>query len=491
MSGFVRRSWGNKPNTPATSTADQQWNVTVKFAQYTKNGNLMFKLGGFKYGDEFKLNKLNPGVFFIKKSDQSNAMYLYVKTDKVEEFQNMLPDIQNELKNCSNHYTDASITKFAEVIEDFIEKTPTEEELSANTAAIITNWKELLEKLNDPETKKRFLAFQTTYICKNSYKDAVLSPRNVMEVRLADPQASFVTDAPTWKKLFNRIVTPGSPFVIITKSENTIPSDNLMNTDPYVQREGGWKAFKAKRNYDMSNGEIWSAVKRVKKANNLPTTYFKSKVYDVRFTKPIDPNDDKFLKVANLINNLTGELNDVAKEIMRNEAMRNGEETPDFDAKKEGFQTSEELEKYKEFILKKCKAKKLNIQEIGSTEDIIANAIYTYAYNIAESYNVLSPRARAAFASAVLYSVANTIGLNSSQVSQSVNIFDKLSKDEGEDLAQKTFEVYKSLAGTTLDESVGHLMSYEQYHDMIMKLLPSKENVKKKFDEFNDRMNNL
>ena len=224
----------------------------------------------------------------------------------------------------------------------------------------------------------------------------------------------------------------------------------------------------------------------------MRTTYYKSKVYDVRFTQPIDPNNDPFLKVANLVNNLTGELNQVAKEMMMKNAALTGQEKPDFEAKKEGLQTSDELMKYKQYILEKCKSKKIDIPEVGSDNEIIASAIYAYAYKIAEEYNVLSPKAKGAFASAVLYSVAYSIGLESSKVSQAADIFGKISPEEGEELIQKTFEIYKQLATHQVNESMGNgIMSFEQYHELMSKLLPSKDTIKQRFDEMNDRLNNV
>lgn len=491
--GFQKRAWGSPQGGQQSQFKSDLWNLNVKFAKYTQNGSLAFKLSGFKWEDEARMNKIAPDVFFIKKSEKTGAEGLIVKAEKIEDFRNLLPTITDELRKC-NHYTDTSVNDFAEKIEATIDKTPTQDEINANNDAIISNWKQLLQSLNDPETKKRFLAFQTTYTCQNSFSDAVLSPNNVIEVQMADPQASFVTDAATWRKRFNRTIVPGAKFVIIKKPEQTIPPEHLLNADPVVMRNGGWKAL-CKKSGGPWYGEAWAAIKRVRIKNNLKTTYYEAKVYDVRFTQPIDPNDDPFLKVANLINNLTGELNAVAQEIMKKDAILRGEESPDFEEKKEGIQTSEELLKYKDFIIRKCKSEKIQVQEIGSTEDIIANAIYSYAYKIAESYNVLSPQGRAAFASAVLYSVANTINLNSSKVSQAVHIFDKLSPEEGEELAQKTFEVYKRLAGIQVgalnEEEVLEegIMSFEEYRSMIMGLLPNKENIKRRFDEFNDRLN--
>lgn len=491
MPGFVRRGWGQgAQQKPAGAPQDDRWSLNAKFAQYTDKGNLVFKLSGFKYEDIEKVNKIKPDVFKILKNEKTGSICLIVKPTALEDFKNILPTLVDELRKF-NHYNDKSLDEFEEKILSIIEKTPTQEELAANEKTVISNWKQLLETLNDPETKKKFLAFQTTYICQNSFSDAALSPSNVVEVRLADPQASFVTDAATWKNRFNRVVTPGSPFVIITKPEQSIPPIKLLEADPVVRGKGGWNKL-CKDSGGPWYGEAWAAIKRVRIKNNLRTTYYKSKVYDVRFTQPIDPNNDPFLKVANLVNNLTGELNQVAKEMMMKNAALTGQEKPDFEAKKEGLQTSDELMKYKQYILAKCKSKKIDIPEVGSDNEIIASAIYAYAYKIAEEYNVLSPKAKGAFASAVLYSVAYSIGLESSKVSQAADIFGKISPEEGEELIQKTFEIYKQLATHQVNESMGNgIMSFEQYHELMSKLLPNKDTIKQRFDEMNDRLNNV
>lgn len=493
MAGFQRRAWGDgtKQTTPQSSFGgNDKWSLNVKFAQYNDKGNLVFKLSGFKYEDIEKINKVNPNIFRVIKNEKTGSMCLVVKSGAVEEFRNELPVMVDELKKL-NHYNDKSLDDFEEKVNAVIDKTPTQEELDANEKNVIFNWKQLLEALNDPETKKRFLAFQTTYTCQNSFSDAMLSPGNVIEVRMADPQASFVTDAATWKNRFNRAITPNSPFIIITKPEQTIPPTKLLEADPIVRSKGGWNAL-CKASGGPWYGEAWAAIKRVRIKNNLKTTYYKSKVYDVRFTQPMDPNNDPFLKVANLINNLTGELNQVAKELMTKNAVLNGQDTPDFEEKKEGLQTSEELMKYKQFILSKCKSKKIDVPEIGSDNEIIASAIYSYAYKIAEEYNVLSPKAKSAFASAILYSVAYSIGLESSKVGQAAHIFDSLNPEESVELTQKTFPLYKSLATHQLNESIGgKIMDFEEYSNFIRNLFPNKENIKQRFDEMNDRLNNV
>ena len=66
MAGFQRRAWGNKPTTQPQGSTSDKWNLTVKSAKYSKNGDIGFKLGGFNYQDLSSINKINPDVFFVK-----------------------------------------------------------------------------------------------------------------------------------------------------------------------------------------------------------------------------------------------------------------------------------------------------------------------------------------------------------------------------------------------------------------------------------------
>ena len=506
MVGFVNR-FNKSPKSPGTqqpnngsiaNPQDNAWALSVKFARYTEKGNIAFKLSGFHWEDEERINQLGRGVYSLVVNKDKKSVYLVISPNKIDEFKQLLPTLQAELKK-NGKYTDKSIADFGYNIEDALDKTPTPEEVEANQKVVISNWKDLLQALKDPETRKKFLKFQESYVCETTFGSARLSPRNVSEILMKDPQASFVTDEHTWLKNFGHRVKPGSPFIIITKGDSPTPSEKIMNTVPAVAAEGGWKQFK-KNHWDDNNkrydGAYWGAIKKAKKDNNLWADYYPTKVYDVRFTEPIDPNNDPFIQVADLVNNLTGELNNAAKEKVRKDAIAQGLESPDVEAKREGITTSEELEQYKEFILKKCRMNKITVVEVGSTEDIIADAIYAYAYNQAEKFNVLSPNAKAGFANAVLYSVASTINLQSSKVYNSVNAFDNLRDDERQDVIQKTYEVYRTLASVELREGVikesfGHIMSFKEYVQNLEKIYPNKENIKRRFDAINERLNNV
>lgn len=501
MAGFVKRNWGGNASNQSQAQSQQQTTNTtnnngklglnIKFGKYNDKGNLIFKVTSFHFNDVKLLNSKYGELFFVKMQETKNSqyplIYFIVKPENLEEFKKQLPNIAQDLK-ATGHYNDRGVDEFEDKILSIIEKTPTPDEIAANDKVVITNWKDLFKQLRDPETRKRFLAFQTTYTCMNTYSDAALSPGNVIEVMLADPQASFVTDASTWKNKYNRTVNPGSPFIIVTKPEQTLPPLKLLEADPVVRQNGGWSAL-CKKCGGPWYGEAWAAQKRVKKQHNLFTNYYRAKVYDVRFTTPIDPNNDTFVKMANLINNLTGEVNEAAKELLRIEARKNGQEEPDFNSKHEGIETPEELVKFKDFILAKCANKKIKIAEVGSTQDIIANAVYAYAYEAAKDFNTLGDKGKTYFASAVLYAVAYSFNIESYKVADAINVLERLSDEEQEKVYQSTYECFKSLSAFSLHEDIGSI-SFEQYLNIFKNINP-KKTIKNSFDDLNNRMDNL
>jgi hypothetical protein len=265
-----------------------------------------------------------------------------------------------------------------------------------------------------------------------------------------------------------------------------------MNNDPEVKRAGGWSAV-MKASGGPWYGAAYAAIKRVRKNSGIPAVFYKSKVYDVRYTAPMDPNDDKFMTVAGLVNNLTGELNNIAAHMLSDEARINGDEQPDFNKKKVGLETSSELEAFKNFILKKCESLKIHVSEFGSVEDIIANAVYAYAYKKADDLNKLTEKSKNAVASAVCYAIAATFNIDSSRVGACVRYFENLSEDEASELAMSTFELYKSISSFSMSESVGepHILSFQEYEQLLLGKARTKENIKSKFNKISERLNSV
>jgi hypothetical protein len=488
MAGFQRKGWGNKTNTNGTSG---EWTLDVKMGKYSENNELMLKLTGLKNED---IKTLASNIFTIKQEDKT--IWICVAEDKIDDFKNSLDQLETVLKNTKN-YTEKSIISTIDKIEDFIESTPNAADEETNNRNIATNWRELLQSLQNPDVRKKFLIFQTTYTCSNEFSDAKLSPANIASVLAADPQASFVTNAHTWRDTFKRYVQPGAPFIIITKAESSLPM-HILKDDPEVMKAGGWNAF-VKASGGINSLPVWAARKRAMNNPKWHPSFYKQKVYDVRFTTPIDPNNDPFMTVANMVNNLTGEINQAAKDILQKTDIENGVTDKDYDAKREGLETNEQLNAFRDFILKKCKMKKIQVSETGNVHEVIANAVYAYAYEIAAEYNKLSPKARQAFASAVCYAIAHAFNIQASRVNSAINVFERLRPEEAEIIVTDTFPLFKTLSNFTLKEDAGFGMndiSFEDYSNMLMGLVKNKnkrayQTVKENFTNLLDRMNNI
>jgi hypothetical protein len=292
---------------------------------------------------------------------------------------------------------------------------------------------------------------------------------------------------------FKRQVQDGAPYIVITKAENTLPPINLLNQDPEVMAAGGWNKLVAQSGGPWY-GAAYAAIKRVRLNNNVRAFFYHSKVYDVRYTTPVDPSHDPFMEIPNLINNLSGEINMAARALLDKENLENGESNVDYGKKKEGITNNEELTAFKDFVLKKCKIAKVNVPLVGSDEDIVSNAVYAYAYAKAESLNKLHPKAKEAFANAVCYAIAATFNINSNRSAHSARFFNNLSPEDSKELAMDSFETYKALANFSLRESIGgapHIMNFDEYAELLMNASNNKRNVKSKFDDMMSRMDTV
>lgn len=488
MAEFSRKKIINKNATNNVNNSDEPWKISARTAKYDKNGDFNVILSSFKYEDMPKANKLGTGIFSIQ-LDYNKNIWLKIKKDKINEFLGIIDSFKLFLLN-TNNYKEEFVDTFIEKLRLYIETTPNIEEETENERKIATTWKELLKQLEDPELRKKFLIFQTTYTCQHSIPDAVLSRSNVAEVLNADPQATFVTNAHCWLRDFNRRVLPNAPFVIINRIENSI-NRKLIDKDPKVIENGGWDNVR-KNSRGAAYGDAFSAIKR---ANRQTSNHYyrREKVYDVRYTVPIDPNKDPFMDIPNLLNNLTGEINDAAKEYFQQKDAEVGVKK-DYDAKKEGL-VDNELEMYKEFILKKCKYKNINISDVGDINDVIYKGIYEYCYKVAEDYNFLHPKNKEIFASAVAISVASTMNIQSKNIPRAFQVFSSLNKEDAEKIIMSTFRVYKSLVNFKINESINesgvNVMNFDEYRKNLMKLFSQslKESFQNKFKNLIERMN--
>jgi hypothetical protein len=358
-------------------------------------------------------------------------------------------------------------------IQDILEDTPSNEELAQQEKTMVSTWRDMLKMFQDPEVRKRFLAFQTSFIEDTEYKSMVLSPDNVSTVLSVDPLATFVTNRTFWEKYFKRNVIPGSPSIVINRCYGYLP-DSVLSKDPDVIAAGGWKTILQRSGGSRRNAPAYGWLKRVSNKHPYYFDYHKERVFDVRYTTPIDPNNDQFMKVANLVNNLTGELNDVAKRIAMENDKNNGV-FKDYDKKRQGLETNEQLEKYKEFILNKCKVLKIDVFENGDIQNVIASAVYAYAFKMAESYNIISDGNKDLFASAVCLGISNAFNIDSAKTQTCAKKIFNLSDKKQEDIIYQSYTVFKTLNSYKIAEAEGEI-TREEYFNMVMDMVRKNQN---------------
>lgn len=485
--GAIKKSnFGKQSQTPSEP---KKYNFNFEYGEYTENNELSIRIGFLVDRDVNLLNQIAPDVFYIKGIKKENAIYanhfLFIKEGKEQDFLNCLDQLKTVLTQTGNYKPD-SIENAMERVVKIIDDTPSRQEISDFETKSVNNWKEWLFQLNDPEVRQRFLAFQTSYISSTEFKECMLSPDNITTILTADPQATFVTSEDFWMSHFKRRVKPGSPSLIYTRKFGYLP-DAVFYKDPEVIAAGGWKKIKEMSGGNRKNPPAYAWDKKLSKKYTQYFDYKKVRGYDVRFTEPLDPNNDPFMTVANLVNNLTGELNAIAKINAQMIDKENGE-VKDYDKKRQGLETNEQLEKYKEFILKECQKEKISVYETGDIKSVISNAVYAYAFKKAEKFNIISDVNRDIFACAVVIGICNSMNITSDKASQCAQKLYGLSEEKRGDAINQAYTVWKNLVSYRIAEDTNDLSREEFYH-LVMDFIEKEGNkMKQRFVESCNRL---
>ena len=486
MAKFQRRSFGAAKSGAANNA--QLWNLRVNYAKYNEKGNFLVRIGGMKKEDVDKLSTIDPSFFKIQQDPKTYETYIVFNGKRLNELDSYQQKIESALKDTKN-YTDSSIESLFDGIRKQISYTPNQEDEDKFSSQIAQNWRELLVQLKDPNVRKKFLNFQTRYVCAKHFKGAMLSQNNVSDVLAADPLASFVTTEDCWNKTFKRRVLPNARYVIIWKPFKTNASKADLENDEMVKDLGGWKNVVNISQGD-NRGIAFAAKKRVSKSKGR-NEYYRAKAYDVRFTEPFDPNDDPFLQIAGLISNITGEVNDPAKAMIKQDHNVSDEE---LNTKTVGLSDDKEIIGFKDFIMNKCKRENIILPQVGDAKDIAINGIYAYAFKKAESLNMLHDKLKTLFASTVTLGVASTFGISTSKVDNCIDLINNVPPKELETMATCTFETFRTLIEyrPSVSESIedASSVSFEEYRDLILSFAKKTENVKNDFMEMFNRINN-
>lgn len=519
MAGYpYRKQQAFNPNFQRkNNNANTPWNLVAKFGKYEEGKGLVIKLIGFNDNDFNVVNSIDTSVFSVRKittKSGAEVRAIIVKDDKIDDFSNLIPQLTQQLA-ATGHYTKESMTTFPNKVQEILDVTATPGEIEQSNKNIIRNWKDLIKRANDPQFRQQFLLVQQfpgnfgfSGKTAEAMRHARLSPSNVTEILSQDQTATFVTDEPTWKLHFNRIVFDKSHPIIYTKGVGDDRARKAFWNLPQIvaakselQKKGIPINADSIRNA-MGPDAYWGLWKKCSIENSKYPEFYKKKGYDVRFTRPMDPNNDPFMTVARLVNNLTGELNQVAIDTISNELAASGITAPSKDSFNKPVSVNQDqklLLKFKNFILDKCKAKKINVYDNGSTEDVISNAIYAYAYYETEGMNQLTDAEKQCFAATLTTFVCDRFGItNTSRVQQSFAIMNSFSEEKLEKFAEDIYMAFKKL--TDFDVTVREAVEVSQnplqnatlndLKSFIKSHTKNKTSIKRDFDDMMGRMEN-
>jgi hypothetical protein len=191
-----------------------------------------------------------------------------------------------------------------------IAKCPSQDDIKAMEKSIGANYKEMLKNLQNLQFQNKMFALQVQNDWTRKY-GFVYAMKNAMAVKMAVPNATFVTTANGWAK-YNRTVKPGATKIIVTIPDyRWIPrrfKDRAAIEWGYKDWLDAYTQLK-----DVSKQMIHAIEIKASKLMGTNTSHLQV-VYDVSDTiPPKDPSKDLWANQKGLLDNLTGVLNPIAQ----------------------------------------------------------------------------------------------------------------------------------------------------------------------------------
>ena len=375
-----------------------------------------------KTSDGNKICTVRPHNGVAPKDGDDFVLDIIINADRIEDFKAIIPKIIEELskskswpktkKNPEGGYTEEYLRYLENKLYRSLESIPTSKELNDTREVMTQNWKNMLNKINDPEVRKRLIkkSFYYTKNVNGEMKGVELSDRNINYVLMQRPGATFVTNTYTWFECFNRTVRQGAQYILVSKPSYIYATkeqrDSIAQEYYGMTYKEAYEKFKEKgENMQQFDHGINKGITKKYGVSN----FYYEKVYDISDTELIPGKKDVFFEKIGIKDNVNnGEVQgaeynaDVATS-----------DNAGVDAKI-GFK-SEILEAYKDWLLKKLSKEGIKMPNTAteSTEDIIARAIFNYSFNNAEKLNQVTTEARTDIALAVSVAICSYLGLQS------------------------------------------------------------------------------
>lgn len=497
---FKKPSFTNTTNNYTDSNdSNKKWNMFISFAKYDSNDNIHFYLKGFKWQDSHLVEYASNHLAKVVTGGTSSE--IVVKHQNLEDFLNTVPNIINELKK-KGGYSERTYKELDGQFQKFIESTPTIEEIKEVQDNISNNWRDLLIRLKDPNNRDNFLKFQASREYMRRFGGEPLSEKNIAEVLMADPQATFVTNAYTWRTVFNRRIIGNPTKILISKPVYKYVSKNALDNAARQTAAGDiqFSNYKdAQKKSNNNNQVLFGIKKRAAQYEISSNSFYKDKVIDVRFTEPIDANNDPFMQVAGLVDNLKGELNQVALKSLAE--LGDEEIKAQINKKLEIDDTKSSLfQKFNKFLENKCLHLDIKISQTGDAVNDLVTNLYNYGMKLAESYNNLTPKSKSLFANILCATVGLTLKIpNTLKMQQAWNAIETMQPDDLENIIMRSFQAYKSMVSfnseyNNINEDFAmnqaiHPMNFTEFKNVLIK---NNKNIQSSItNDFNNLLNRM
>ena len=302
---------GGNTSTKHNSDGKTQLQVTCvgKENPATKENMFIMSFYGLDKNDAFNIR----GV--LDKNDEKNVLNAIIKNDalvlkisgnKLDDFLNTgMKTIQSVLLKSGKYNSDEVMHLEDEAYAragNGIERGDKVKDYRESKTKAIEVWQQYIKTLNDPETVKLIDAYST--LPTEKIYGHTLSQKNAMLIRSVDSDATFILPLSEWRKL-NRGVRRGAKRYVIYIMVGD-KKDQKMVTD--VIQKLGW----GKLPYDELPPQVQKEVDI--QTNGVASNIFVPVYeYDIRDTYVFPGQPDLFNQTIGLKNNLTGELNALAK----------------------------------------------------------------------------------------------------------------------------------------------------------------------------------
>lgn len=303
------------------------------------------------------------------------------RKDQILKYTDKIRQAINKLGQYNEVYVDNLCTE----LFDRLDEIATRDDVEASKVRSMNNWKEMFERLSDPEIRKRLLRYQMSKDCEIKYGH-VLSPENVTEILNQFPRASFVAEKSTWKYKFNRTVNSNAQPIVVTKPIN---AGAKLDYDA-AARECGFDNFLDAKEKTNNSTQVLNKIKIT--ANKIANRFIKVKMYDVsETTPPSDPKLDIWSNEIGLLDNITGILNQAAQEADKKLSPLNKAEAEANQEEKADINITSRWTNRREAIKNVCKIHKIDLSKFEnlSDEKFITEATFYYAQKQAKKHSFI------------------------------------------------------------------------------------------------------